>query len=165
MAMDALDNAIATLNRARRITLGLFEDIPEDKLTHQVTPGANHALWIAGHVAWTDEFFRTTLGGRQGVLPDHWTDLFGQGSTPVPDRSSYPAFPELRSIMSDRREELCAWFKAMEPDRLACPLPDKYESFAPNYCALITTIACHETLHAGQLTVIRKSLGIAPKFG
>ena len=35
-------------------------------------------------------------------------------------------------------------------------------TFAANLGMLMTSIAWHEGLHAGQLTVVRKSLGLAP---
>ncbi len=59
-----LTNGVAMLEFARRVTLGLLEDIPEDKLFYQPFPGANHAIWIIGHVAWDDSFFLTALAVR-----------------------------------------------------------------------------------------------------
>jgi hypothetical protein len=66
-----LTNGVAMLEFARRVTLGLLEDIPEDKLFYQPFPGANHAIWIIGHVAWDDNFLLTALAGRcKTVAPD-----------------------------------------------------------------------------------------------
>ncbi|KPK45852.1 MAG: hypothetical protein AMK72_10460 [Planctomycetes bacterium SM23_25] len=66
-----LTNGVAMLEFARRVTLGLLEDIPEDKLFYQPFPGANHALWIIEHVAWDDSFFLTALAVRcKTVAPD-----------------------------------------------------------------------------------------------
>ncbi len=44
-------------------------------------------------------------------------------------------------------------------------LTDDLQSFAPSHAALIPTIAWHEGMHIGQLTVIRKSLSLDPVFG
>jgi hypothetical protein len=48
---------------------------------------------------------------------------------------------------------------------LTSPLPKELETFARSYGGMMCSIAWHEGVHAGQLTVVRKSLGLAPKFG
>ena len=53
----------------------------------------------------------------------------------------------------------------MPTEQLISPVPEEWNSFGANYGILMGTLAWHEGLHAGQLTVIRKSLGIVPKFG
>ena len=60
------------------------------------------------------------------------------------------------------------WIPYLDDHRAAAiaqPLPDDIKGFAANHATLMTTLAWHEGLHAGQLTIVRKSLGIAPKFG
>jgi len=159
-----LTNGLATLGFARRSTLGFLEDIPEDKLCYQPFPGTNHALWIIGHLACTDNFLLTAIGGRQTDLPATWNELFGMGSTPQPDPDAYPPPAEVRQQLDARRDELIEWFKSMDGDQLVAPLPEDYQTFARDHAALMTSIAWHEGLHAGQLTVVRKTLGLKPKF-
>ena len=52
----------------------------------------------------------------------------------------------------------------MSDDQLASPLPEDFKTFAPSLAALPSSIAWHEGMHSGQLTMIRKSLGIGRKF-
>ena len=40
---------------SRAMTLGLLEDIPEDKLSYQPTPRGNHAIHVTGHLTVTDD--------------------------------------------------------------------------------------------------------------
>lgn len=159
-----LTNGVAMLEFARRVTLGLLEDIPEDKLFYQPFPGANHALWIIGHVAWDDNFFLTTLGGKQTDFPPAWNELFGVGSVLQPEPAAYPSLAEIRQQLEARRAGLIEWFKSMDGDQLVTALPEDYQTFARDYAALMTSIAWHEGLHAGQLTVVRKALGLKPRF-
>lgn len=161
----ALETGVNVLNWARSKTLGFIEDIPEAKLCHQPIPGGNHAAWVMGHLANTDDFFLSTLVGQPRKFPESWGKLFGQGSTPTPNTTDYPSLTEMKEGLRMRREELIAFFKSMDADKLASPLPDDIKDFAANHATLMTTLAWHEGLHAGQLTIIRKSLGIAPKFG
>jgi hypothetical protein len=44
-------------------------------------------------------------------------------------------------------------------------LPKDYEMFAANYCGLASSLAWHEGMHAGQLTMLRRDIGLGPKFG
>ena len=64
-----------------------------------------------------------------------------------------------------RRHELLAWFREMPTGQLISPVPEDWKSFGATPGILMSTLAWHEGLHAGQLTVIRKSLGFVPKFG
>ncbi len=161
----ALETGVNVLNWARSKTLGLIEDIPEDKLCHQPIPDGNHALWVMGHLGWVDDYFLSVVGDRPAKPPETWQTLFGITSTPKPNPGDYPSPTELKEAMHHRREELIAFFKSMDADKLASPLPDDIKDFAANHATLMATLAWHEGLHAGQLTIIRKSLGIAPKFG
>lgn len=161
----ALECGLNALRFSRDVTFGLLEDIPADKLCHQPIPGANHAVWVLGHMANTDDSFLSALGARPAKFPESWGKLFGQGSTATPNASDYPSLDELKENMNIRREELTAWFSGLDDDKLAAPLPENLQHFASNHAALLSSIAWHEGLHAGQLTIVRKSLGIGPKFG
>ena len=155
---------VAMLEFARRVTLGLLEDIPEDQRLYQPFPGANHALWIVGHVAWDDNFFLTTLGGKQTDFPPAWNELFRAGSVLQQEPAAYPSLAEIRQQLDARRADWIGWFKSMDGDELVTPLPEDYQTFARDRAALMPSIAWHEGLHAGQLTVVRKALGLKPKF-
>lgn len=164
MSNPVLDNGLAGLAFARQTTLGLLEDIPQDKLFYQLTPGGNHAAWVMGHLAVTDDFVLTKAGGREAKCPAAWEKLFGTGSTPTGKPGDYPAVGEIKEHLNLRREELIGWFKSLDEAKLASPLPEGTEWLAKTHGGAMATLAIHEGLHAGQLTMIRRSLGLAPKF-
>lgn len=165
MAIDAGETGLATLAFARQKMLGLLEDIPEDKYLHQPLPGGNHTMWIIGHLAATDDTFMSGLKPRESRLPGEWGALFGRGSKPHGDASVYPSISELKEQLTDLREELMAWFGSMSEEQLASPLSEDWAPFGVNYASLMGSLAYHEGLHSGQLTMVRRSLGIAPRFG
>ncbi len=164
MSNLVLENGIAGLNFARQWTLDLLSDIPQDKLTHQPCAGGNHAIWIAGHIAYADDGFLSGVGKKPARFSDSWVKLFGMGSKPQADAGAYPPLSELTNALADNREGLLAWFGSMSAEELANPLPEDFKMFAATFGQLMTSIAWHEGLHTGQLTVVRKSLGLAPKF-
>lgn len=165
MSNPVLERGTAALNFARQALLEFLEDIPEDKLTHQPCVAGNHALWIAGHLAWADDYFMTHVGDKPARCPESLGKLFGMGSTPQSDAATYPSLNEIKNSLADNREALLAWFGSMSADDLNKPLPSDYQSFAADFGMMMTSIAWHEGMHLGQLTVVRKSLGMAPKIG
>ncbi len=164
MSNLVLESGIAALNFARQWTLELLSDIPQDKLTHQPCVAGNHALWIVGHIAYADDGFLSGVGKKPARFSESWAKLFGMGSIPQAEAGAYPALSEVTNALADNREGLLAWFGSMSAEELAKPLPDDFKMFAATFGQLMTSIAWHEGLHTGQLTVVRKSLGLAPKF-
>lgn len=164
MAEALLQGGLSALAFARNVTLGFIEDIPDDKLCHQVSPTANHVLWTMGHLAFADQHFLSGLADSPDKNPPQWGDKFGIGSTPSPSSDDYPSKDELLSIMGDRRAELIAWFESMSTEKLTSSLPGDFADFAVHHAGLASTIAWHEGMHAGQIAVIRQNLGLGRKF-
>ncbi len=165
MANKHFESGKTVLEHGRKTLLALLEDVPDDKLVYQPVPDCNHALWIVGHIAATDTFFATTLGKRQPTTPPEFNDLFAMGSKPTADQAAYPSLPLLKDALHNARADLLDWFQSMSTEEFFGPLPDEFKWFAPDYAGLMLTLAWHEGLHTGQLTIIRRSLGLAPKFG
>ncbi len=165
MPSGLFETGKAALEFSRSVSLGLFEEVPKDKLLHQPLPGGNHALWILGHIAVSDEYFLRNLAGQTTPHLEAWQAQFFAGSVCVPDAAAYPPIEEVLACLNEARERLIAWFGSLPEEQLQGPLPGEKSFFAPTYAALMSSIAGHEMLHAGQLSVVRKSLGIAPKFG
>jgi len=165
MSKTIVESGLIVLTFSRKALLGMLEDVPEDRWTHQPIASANHAAWIAGHLAHTDNYFLTAVAGMATRIPADWDELFGMGSQPVDDPSAYPSPAFLRDHLGARREELIAWFRSLTDAQARAPLPEALLSFAPTFGQLAHSLAWHEGMHTGQLTVVRKSLGIAPKFG
>lgn len=160
-----LHAGLEALGFSRRTFNKLLDSIPEAKLTAQPVAGMNHAAWLAGHVAMTDDFFLSEIAGQDPKCPAEWKETMWMGSTAVDDPSKYPPMSELRAMLADRRQALCDWFASRSDEQLIEKLPEDWQGFAENYAVLMSTIAAHETMHAGQLTVVRKGLGLNPVFG
>ena len=165
MSNKLVEGGLTVMAFSRKALLGMLEDVPEEQWAHQPIPHANHAAWITGHLAHTDNFFLTAVAGRTTKIPGEWDELFGMGSVPTPELKRYPAPADLRDFLGSLRADLVAWFQSLDERTAQAPLPEELRMFAPSKGALANSIAWHEGMHTGQLTVVRKSLGIAPKFG
>ena len=163
--MNAREHAIGMLEFARRMTDQLLEDIPEDKLLHQPVGGGNHALWVIGHLVVTDDLFAGVYDGGQRKLPGQYNELFGMGSKPTSDAAAYPPMSQVRQHSAATRQRLLDAAAAADQDTLDAALPEEFQGFAPSRLRFLLHLAWHEGLHDGQLTMIRRSLGIGPKVG
>lgn len=165
MSSSALETGLATLGLSRRLLMPLLNGVPEAMWFHVPVASGNHAAWIAGHIAWEDDCWLTSLVPDRGsLMPPAWHERFGQGSRPTTNPADYPAIADIRTALTARREELIALFTA-SVDRLFDPLASEHHGFARTLAALMPALACHETLHAGQLTVVRKSLELERVLG
>ncbi len=62
---------------------------------HQPVAGANHALWVVGHLAFADDLFLGAFDVRPHKLPADWhTGLFGQGSVPSAEAPPVSTTPD-----------------------------------------------------------------------
>ncbi|EAQ78831.1 DinB family protein [Blastopirellula marina] len=151
------------LTTARAFTERLFEDFhsPEE-WTRQVCDQTNHALWIAGHLALTDNFFLTQIAPDLAEPRDEYQTLFGVGSQPVADPAHYPAAATVLEYLRDRRAVLLAAFDALDEEAMSTPTPDGSPDFLNDIGAVFETAVWHEGMHTGQLSVVRRSLGHEP---
>jgi uncharacterized damage-inducible protein DinB len=123
-------------------------------------PNANHALWVLGHLACSDDFFATHLGDHKSVIDEKWPELFGMGSKPIDDPGAYPSLEEVLTAMERARQTMLETFQAMGEQKLQSPTPDDWQAFAPTYASVMGSAAFHEGFHAGQVSAIRRSLGL-----
>jgi uncharacterized damage-inducible protein DinB len=130
--------------------------------TFQVHPACNHALWFAGHMATSDNFFLSLVAPeRFRPLPDYQAQ-FGMGSQPTNDPAAYPPAASVVETMRERRRELLAALEAMSDDDLAKKTPAGAPDFLPDVASVFELAVWHEGQHRGQLSVARRALGHQP---
>jgi uncharacterized damage-inducible protein DinB len=157
----SVTQGVTAMNWVRQMLTDMLATIPDDKLTHQPFPGANHALWIMGHVTVSDDYFLAAFANA-GREHEDWEKTFGHGSTPSADAGDYPPADEVRSAMGRRRAALVAWIESMDAETLAEKMPDDWQTFSRTKGELPAGIGAHEGMHVGQLADVRKSLGMTP---
>jgi uncharacterized damage-inducible protein DinB len=140
----------------------VFDAIPREQYLHQPFPGANHALWTMGHLATVDQFFLKSVAGRDSALFERYSTMFFAKSTPSPNADSYPSIDAVREYFDASRKAFRSWIESLDDERLAAPLPAEQQRFAPSVAGMLLRLLWHEGMHYGQLTVLRKSLGLAP---
>ncbi len=156
--------ALEGLNKAREFTLDLVKDIKADQMVVRSNPGANHAAYALGHIAWTDDAFISMMGGGPSSLPYGWSERFGYNLEITDNASDYPGKDEILSVMKERREAMTTWLSSLSEAELLKPIEGDFGKFARTLAALPATLAFHEGFHSGQISACRRALGIERLF-
>lgn len=164
-ATSSMARAVEELRFARKMLTDLINAIPEDKLCAQCTPADNHALWTMGHMASSYRWFSGLIGAKPSDVPQEYDTLFGYKSTPGPDASAYPSAAEIRRHFTDSFETFVRAAEALTDAQAAAPCASDSMGFAKDKLQAVDRAAWHEGWHAGQLSALRRALGLPPLMG
>ena len=145
-------------------------DLSPAEWRHQPVPGANSAAWIVGHLALVA---RRVAGARLGVpeadLPsveEEAAKAFATTKQAAWDHSGLGDPAGWLKLFDDCTERAIAAVMKVPADQLGAPAPTPAPGLlAPNstYGDFLNLLAGHHvSLHVGQLTTIRRSLGKPP---
>jgi uncharacterized damage-inducible protein DinB len=133
-----------------------------EQWTFQAHPACNHALWFAGHMATSDNFFLSLVAPEKAKQLPGFQAKFGMGSQPTNDPAAYPAPESVQATMRERREALLSALDRMNDDDLARKTPAGAPEFLPDVASVFELAIWHEGQHRGQLSVARRALGYKP---
>ena len=157
-----IELAVNRMAWARGFTDSLIESLSDEQVMVRPDGKANHAIWITGHLASTDDFILSLLNESQMTLPESWHDLFKSGSKPQDDPAVYPSRREIREACTSMRERMIEWVRSLEESQFNDPTPETLQPFADTKLGLPFTIAAHDLFHAGQVAAVRSCLGMDP---
>ncbi len=159
--VSAKKAAIEYMEFCHRMTVSAFKDWPADKVCAQAEGQPNHLLWTVGHLAMTYQWFANLLDGRPKSYPERYEALFGFGTKPTSDASQYPSLDEVRRVFDESYARILAAAQATsDADMPGAPLGES-GGFVSNRLDVILKNAWHDGWHTGQLSVLRKFLGLA----
>lgn len=151
------------LRRTREWTLMLLAGFEGEEWTFQLKPGAQHALWICGHLASAQDtlVFQRCLG-KPVLAPDFRVHFPTGGPVKSAAEHAWPTVDEVRERMADMQRRTEAAVAAMSDALLAEPAFGKDGAPHPHYdtkLGAVSHAARHEAFHAGQIAMIRRMLG------
>jgi hypothetical protein len=151
------------LHRARQQTLTLVEDLREDQMCLQASPGENHPAWILGHLLLSDVYLLHLL--KVQPLSQDFEDLlrkYGPASTPVPSIEHYEPKPILVERLTHTGARRLAAIEQLSVEELRQPTPDEILAQAqPTIAHHLQALIFHEGHHGGQLSAWRKAQRLA----
>lgn len=165
--MDIRDNVRFQLAQARNMTQSVLDSFQDrEDWLYQPHDRANHALWVAMHLAMADNFMASQLRPElDNPVDERWKERYWFGSTPSRRDEDNIDVQQALDYMADRRKALLECLESMSDEKLAAPLPDD-SPFAqfPNRLHVFLFNAQHEGIHFGQLTVAHRGLGRDPVY-
>jgi len=160
--MDLKQRIVWQLQTIRQLNQQMLPAFTSPKdWTHQIFPGANHALWIVGHLAMVDNSVLGRFFSKPVEKPDY-SEKFGRKSNPSPNSADYPSPEDVLSLFHERRSTLLACIEACADAEFEKPAPPGVPPFIHNVGQMFAFTAVHEGMHTGQLSMCRRALGHAP---
>lgn len=165
--MEQLRNfACQQIDFARNYTLELVRDVAENDWFTIPAGNVSHIAWQLGHLAMA-EYGLTLLRTRdrrledQQLISNDFMRCFKKGSEPVADSSVYPSPAQIRAVLQEVHQQALREVPTFSEALLSESLPAPTAVY-PNKLGSILFCPIHEMLHAGQIGVLRRQLGLAP---
>ena len=160
------DAALGQIRFTREYLLGLLEGVTAD-MWHTIPPGAtSHIAWQVGHLAVAQYglmLFRQR-GRAEGdieLMPGWLRKNFGKGTLPSTKAEFSPARDEMLTILDKIHSRSMDEAARYEASSLGEPADMPYAVFPLKLGALLFA-PLHESIHIGQIGVLRRMLGLAP---
>ncbi len=170
-AIVMLRGAIGQIQFARQYSLQLITSIPQDRWFEIPNGLSTHLAWQVGHLAVSQYgllMFR--IRGRHPddleLIPGKFRKAYTRQSVPSTDPLDQPSPRELIEKLETvyQRAMEVLQNEILEPENgelLLEPIDLPYAGY-PNKLGAILFCPLHEHIHAGQIGVIRRSLGMEP---
>jgi len=141
----------------------MCDDLTESEFYHQPAGGVNSPAWIVGHLAVTVRRTAERIGATDlPVLTEEFIGRFSVTKKPAEKQSDLGSKQELLALLDVSVDKLIAALPSLPEESLAGPAPAP-SRFASNYGEALLFGAMHLTMHCGQISVIRRSLGKPPQ--
>lgn len=165
-AAGALQIALGQIAFTRDYVNGLLAATPAE-LWHVIPPGGVSSIaWQVGHLTVAQYgllLFRQR--GRQDIdlelLPGRFRKRYARGSTPVPGHDAQESVEELSERFAAVYAQAMLELPANDPQQLLDPVEMPYAVYA-NKLGCVLFCPLHEQIHAGQIGLLRRQLGLDP---
>lgn len=163
--MTRLQRLLDQIAFARRYTTRLLDHTPVSDWFHMPS-GVTHIAWQVGHLAMAE--YRLGLDRVRGAraedtefFPEEMQHLFGRDSVPGTDTTIYPSAEKIRGLFDQVHEQLLRELPLIEDATLDEPVLKPHALVKTREQSLIWC-AQHEAIHAGQIGLLRRELGLPP---
>ncbi len=147
-----------------RLFNNVLEGIADEKGSERLSDEINHLQWIAGHLVYLRYSFGSSLGINANF---EYTDLYCDTSKPPPNNMpldpsvQYPPLGELKKLWNDQAPIFVAALDKIPEDNLTADLPFGTPIGDKSLLSFLSFLASHEAYHIGQMSIIRKYMGLS----
>lgn len=161
-----LQSAAGQIRFARDYTLGLLDATPQDRWFEIPDGMSTNIAWQVGHLTVSQYgllMFR--LQGRRDedleLIPGKFRKAYTRGSIPSADSAKQLNSDELIERMAAIHDRSMAVLASVDAEVLLEPIDMPYAMF-PIKLGAVLFCPLHEHIHAGQIGVIRRAMGLDP---
>ncbi|MEZ6134315.1 MAG: DinB family protein [Pirellulaceae bacterium] len=160
------DQALAQIAWVRDYSLQLIESIPDDLWYVRPAGSVSHVAWQVGHLAVSQYGLmlfrqRGRSPGDLDLMPGWLRKQFGRGTLPSTTADSMPSPAELLDRLSKIHAQSLAEVRELPVESLVEPIDMPYTAYPIKLGALLFA-PIHESLHAGQIGLLRRLHGLEP---
>ena len=164
--LNTLQSAVQRIDKARRYTLSLLEDVEHEVWLEKPTGAATHVAWQVGHLAMAQYALalmrvRDSQPGDRDIISRDFRRQFSKGSVPDSDPANNPSPTEILDVLNRVHQQVLDEVPKLELGELSTPLVEPHAMFNTKLGALEFCVD-HEYLHAGQIGLLRRLLGKQP---
>jgi uncharacterized damage-inducible protein DinB len=161
--MSSIQPVIKQFDLQTRLFNNVLEGIEDIKGSKRLSEHVNHLQWIAGHL--TNSRYHLASGlGIKASFP--YEDQYTDPSEPPPYNRAisasvkYPSLTEIKKSWNELAATFTEKISGLSEEHLASAIPFPVPT-GKTFQDLLSFIASHESYHIGQMSIIRKSLGLS----
>lgn len=166
MARTYLDLAMKNIEFSRRYTEQLLSDVAAEEWFIKPSGSPTHLAWQMGHLAMAQ--YGLTMLRIRGKEPsdsefitNDFLRKFAKGSQPSSNPADYPSVEEIRHVFQQVHERSLSELANYTDGELEVKLPEPHAVFDTKLGSIFFC-SFHETMHAGQIGLMRRLLGKTP---
>jgi hypothetical protein len=137
-------------------------DFSPKEYLHRPSPNANCAAWTVGHLAMTDRHLLKLFGAALPEISAGFDKRFSRDEG-CPQAEDFGDVSTVVPVFDQHRDRLTTVAKSASPEQLNKKM-DKPIGFATTFGDVLVFASIHTSMHAGQIVMIRRSLGRPPLF-
>jgi len=160
--MQRNESLIYMLTASQQVLKSILDDITEEESMVIIADNTNHIRWQVGHLI-SSAYNALSLFGQDSEERKEFDKSFGYGSVISKETSDYPSFEELRAKLYDLQAMMIQVVGNLSDEVLEQEIGDadqKRPLWQP-----MSFLRMHDLYHAGQIVMIRRSLGRDKPFG
>ena len=165
-ARQILRGTLGQIHFARNYTLELLDTIPDERWFEIPSGLPTNVAWQVGHITVSQYgllMFR--VRGREPddleLIPGKFRKAYSRQSLPSGDPAKQPSPAQLRDRMSEVFDRSGEVLSQIEPEVLLEPVDMPYAAY-PIKLGAIMFAPMHEQIHAGQIGLVRRAMGLEP---
>jgi len=160
------DLTLQQIKWARQYSRQLIDSIPETLWYTQPAGLKTHVAWQVGHLAVSQYGLmlfrqRGRMPGDLELMPGWLRKQFGRGTVPSESAEGMPAPAELLEMLEKIDSHAHAEVATLTAEQLGEPTEMPYTAYPIKFGALLFC-PIHESIHAGQLGLLRRLHGLDP---